>query len=185
MAANTSNWNNGASASKASSSKKSKKWSWSPQMIDALISALQEYKNMSEFNSIDFNADKVRLYEEVRKILAKSYQEDFGPQQACEPEKPVKEITKDEYDQYKAGHDLDLKQIKVGYLRIKEKIKSIRQDYSKAITSGRRSDSGKIVLEYFDKLAIIWSGSPSTDFLSFGVDTQSINYSGKEQSGNK
>ena len=36
--------------------------------------------------------------------------------------------------------------------RIIEKVKDIRQSFSKAVTTGTRSGSGKIVFEFFDKL---------------------------------
>ena len=34
----------------------------------------------------------------------------------------------------------------MGYERIKEKVKGIRQDYRRAVTEGRRSNSGKLAL---------------------------------------
>ena len=132
-------------------------------------------KSACEFNSIDFNSDKVRLYEEVRKAMALVYEEsDFGPNEVCAPSKPVKEMTEDEYKVYKNILDKDKSMIKLGYNRIKEKLKSIRQDYSKAVVSGTRSGSGKIVLQYFDELASIWGGSPATEPLSFGIDSTAI-----------
>ena len=130
---------------------------------------------MCEFNCIDFNADKVKLYEEVRKIVASIHPSDFGAVDAIKPGKPVKEMTKVEYENYKSMYNDDLKEIKIGYKWIKEKIKSIRQDYSKAVTCGRRSGSGKIVLEYYDDLTWLWGGSPSTEPLPFGIDCQTIN----------
>ena len=102
-----------------------KKWSWSPQMVESLINGLKEYKSICEFNSIDFNADKVKLYEEVRKIVASSHPNNFGPLEAYKPKKPLKEMTKEEYECYRNAHSICLKEIKIGYERIKEKIKSI------------------------------------------------------------
>ena len=34
------------------------RWSWSNEMIEALINAIKEYRNLCVFNTIDFNADK-------------------------------------------------------------------------------------------------------------------------------
>ena len=51
---------------------------------------------------------------------------------------------------------------KVGYDRIKQKVKDIRQDYCKAITEGRRSGSGHLVCENWDTLKTLWGGSPAT-----------------------
>ena len=148
------------------------KWSCTNDMVKALIDCVKDYKSTCEFNAIDFNSDKVRLYEEVRKAMALVFEEsDFGPNVVCAPSKPVKEMTEDEYTIYKNILDKDKSMIKVGYNRIKEKLKSIRQDYSKAVVSGTRSGSGKIVLQYFDDLASIWGGSPATEPLSFGIDS--------------
>ena len=56
-----------------------------------------------------------------------------------------------------------------GRNRIIEKVKEIRQNFSKAVTIGTRSGSGKIVYEFVDKLVTIWGGSVNTKPLQFGV----------------
>ena len=43
------------------------------------------------------------------------------------------------------------------------------------MTSGRRSGSGKIILEFYDQLVQIWDGSPGTEPLSSGICTRDIN----------
>ena len=43
-----------------------------------------------------------------------------------------------------------------GRNRIIEKVEDIRQNFSKAVTAGTRSRSGKIVYEFVDKLVTIW-----------------------------
>ena len=55
------------------------------------------------------------------------------------------------------------KLIKQGYLRIKEKIKNVRQDYRNAVVQCRRSGSGKFVHDYWDLLKELWGGSPTTN----------------------
>ena len=47
--------------------------------------------------------------------------------------------------------------------------KKKRYNFAKAITVGRRSESGKILNEFYDKLVLIWGGSPTTQPLRFGV----------------
>ena len=151
------------------------KWLWTNEMVKHLIDCVKEYKSTCEFNSIDFNSDKVKLYDEVRKAMALLYEEsDFGPKEVSAPQKPVKEMNDDEYKVYKSVADKEKQIIKNGYKRIKEKLKSIRQDYSKAVISGTRSGSGKIVSQHFDELASIWGGSPATEPLSFGIDSSEI-----------
>ncbi len=52
-------------------------------------------------------------------------------------------------------------QIKKGYDRIKAKVKAVRQEYRTAVTTGRRSGSGKLVADNWDTLKLIWGGSPA------------------------
>jgi hypothetical protein len=69
----------------------------------------------------------------------------------------------------------DKDMIKKGYNRVQEKLKEIRQNFSKAVTTGSRSGSGKIVLEHYDQLVQIWGGSPATKPLAFGTSTDEVN----------
>lgn len=50
-----------------------------------------------------------------------------------------------------------------------EKVKEIRQNFSKVVVLGRRSGSGKIVFEYYDKFVILWGGLVLFEFFVFGV----------------
>ena len=54
-----------------------------------------------------------------------------------------------------------------------EKIKKIRNAFSTAITTGRRSGAGRIIMENYDKLVLIYGGAPSVEPLAFGSDTAS------------
>ena len=99
-------------------------------------------------NSIQsFYADKVQLHEKVWQCVAAKYSDEnyFGPVNISKPDKPIKDMPKEEYKVHKEAHDKKTEMIKIGYQRIKEKVKSIRQDYSKAVVSGQRNCCGKIV----------------------------------------
>ena len=61
-----------------------------------------------------------------------------------------------------------------GSERIREKIKSLRQDYRAAINRGTRSGSGKLIQDKFDLLTEIWGGSPATTSLPFGINGDTI-----------
>ena len=55
---------------------------WEESKIENVIKCLLEYKTCMAFKNCDWNADKVKLYENVRKSLAKIYEdepEQFGP----------------------------------------------------------------------------------------------------------
>lgn len=132
-------------------------------MVQDLLEGLLEYKTQMEFNNSDFNADKSKQYEAVRVILASKYTDDFGPIN-------IKAIEADEdHDTYLERCGDEKIKIRKGYSRVLEKIKSLRQKFSTAVTSGRRSGSGKIVMEFYDTMVLIWGGAPSTEPLPFGV----------------
>ncbi|KAJ7369725.1 hypothetical protein OS493_036884 [Desmophyllum pertusum] len=69
----------------------------------------------------------------------------------------------------------DKELIKKGYNRIQEKLKEIRQNFANAVTTGSRSGSGKIVLEFFDQLKQIWGEVHLQRPLSCGVSTDDFN----------
>ncbi|XP_065640270.1 uncharacterized protein LOC136072834 [Hydra vulgaris] len=133
--------------------------------ISNLIQSLSNFKSQMEYNNKDFNADKSNQYESCRKALANIYCHEpswFGP--VCPYDNILSEQNK-----------IDITLIKRGYTRVQEKIKEIRQNFSLAVTSGRRSGSGKIVLEFYDHLVQIWGGSPSIEPLFFGKSTYDVN----------
>lgn len=147
----------------------SSKFKWTETMVSKLIKAIREYKTKMEYKNLDFSADKVKLYEALRVEMAKEYSDFFGPMEIS----PLPEDCEDETEKVDKNVYLEQerKKVKKGYSRVMEKVKDIRQRFSKAITSGRRSGSGKIVLEFYDELVKIWGGSPATEPLPFGVQS--------------
>ena len=134
------------------------KFKWNDEMVRELLDSLREFKATMEFNNFDFNADKPRQYEEVRRILSKKYSEQpelFGPDSNAAPDEKNKVF------------------VKTGYKRVMEKIKALRQKFSHAVTAGSRSGSGKLVLEFYDDLVNIWGGSASTKPLQYGRESSS------------
>ena len=63
---------------------------------------------------------------------------------------------------------------KIGYERVKEKIKSIRQNYRKAVTEGTRSGSGKLICDSWDYLKHIWAGSPAVISINNSISSTRI-----------
>ena len=51
------------------------RFKWNSEMVKDRIDALQNYKAVWEYQGLDFNADKVKQYEEIRKNLARKYKE--------------------------------------------------------------------------------------------------------------
>ena len=46
---------------------------WNSEIVEDLIDALQNYKAVWEYQCLEFNANKVKQYEEIRKNLARKY----------------------------------------------------------------------------------------------------------------
>ena len=67
-----------------------------------------------------------------------------------------------------------------GYQRVREKIKDLRQGFSKAILSGTRSGSGELVYDNYDRLKQLWGGCPNTQPLSSEIDSNDVNTVGQD-----
>ena len=62
-----------------------------------------------------------------------------GPEKVGAPERQTKDMGKDEYDKYIKQTEAQKVLIKTGYSRIKEKIKTLQQEYCKMVNKGLRS----------------------------------------------
>ena len=153
---------------------KAKKWKWSQDMVSLLLVCIKEYKSLKEFEGVDFESDLVSFYEEIRKIMAGSF-EGFGPVKLSESSLPLNELDE---SQRKKFHDMikvEQSDIEKGYDRVKEKIKALRQDYRQAVNTGSRSGSGRIVPDNWDELSAIWAGSPATKAIENACTSRKIN----------
>ena len=128
---------------------------WNSGMVEDLIDALQNYKAVCEYQGLDFNANKVKQYEEIRKNLARKYKEESSFGIASLSEKPHEGFFTDEKKvEFCKKLQREREGIKKGYNRVLEKIKDIRQRFSTAVTTRSRSGSGKIILEYYDSSCV-------------------------------
>ena len=148
---------------------------WTDELVEDLLKYLVQYKTTMEFKGTDFNVDKPRQYEEVRGLMVKmngSYTTLFGPADI-----PNIRTDEDEMERIEEERRNGSEKIKQGYKRIMEKIKKIRHSFSYAVTNGRRSGSGKIVLEHYDTLTNLFSGSASVEPLTFDLERSSSSIS--------
>ena len=114
-------------------------------MVDTLIDSLNDEKSKLEFKGLDFEADLVRLYTNIRKTMAEIY---TGGEFGIVEVKEIKDgLNTNELALEKIRFETEKKGIRNGYERIKTKSKEIRQNYRKAVGEGRRSGSGKIVCD--------------------------------------
>ncbi|XP_046848039.1 uncharacterized protein LOC124441607 [Xenia sp. Carnegie-2017] len=158
---------------------KTRPFRWSHEMIELLINNIETYKTMCEYEGKDFDADRTKQYEWIRVQMLEMYSDHFGPAEADIPH--AMEMSKDEKEAYVKDLKVQRDFIKKGYCRIQEKVKEIRQNFGTAVTNGKRSGSGKIVFEFYDRLAKIYGGSASASPLSIGVDTDTFSTINQEQ----
>ena len=94
---------------------------------------------------------------------------DLGPAETHNLPKNSNELSKE--DQTKTKRELKQKKdfIVKGKSRIMEKAKEVWKAFSRAVVSGFRSGSNKLVFEHYDKLIFICGGRANTKPLSFGV----------------
>ena len=152
--------------------KKIKTFRFTDDMISSLIECLYQYKVKCEYSNIDFDADKVMQYNIIRQEMAKRYSDHrdfFGPESIMEDSE---ELDIEEKNAIKEDKKLTAK----GYRRILEKIKDIRQEFSKAVLRGTRSGSGKMIFPHYEKLKTIYAGSPNIEPMVDGLDSNSVNY---------
>ena len=134
-------------------------------MVESLLLYANEIKTQYEYKGLDSEADLTKFYNEVRKSMAGQY----------------------EVRHFGAVDEGDKKLTKMGYQRIKAKVKEVRQQYRKAVTEGRRSGSGRIVCDNWELLKSIWGGSPATTTISNAVcsfdDKETIHFDEDEDVG--
>ena len=80
-----------------------------------------------EFRNCDSNADKVKLYESVRKSLAEIYEDEpdaFGPASVSEnPYKELDDVNEFDLREYQVKVKTEKEQIKTGNSRVQEDLR--------------------------------------------------------------
>ena len=138
--------------------KKTCRWKWSNDMVENLISSLHDLKSKRDYEGKDLEADPVKLYEDLRQMMAEFYSEENFGQVECTGINNV----------------VDTKLIKVGYGRIRERMKLLRRNFKRAVVEGTRSGSGKLIIENWDRLVFIWGGCPSVIQIKGAVSSHAI-----------
>ena len=116
-------------------------------MVDNLVKCLSNIKSQYELKGLDFESDYVALYTEAREAMAALYdEENFGPQKLAEMGDQA------DPNKYKAVITDQRKNMKIGYERVKQKARDIRQEYRIAVTQGTRSGSSRVLCENWEQL---------------------------------
>ena len=143
------------------------RWKWTEEKLDALVSCLHDYKIQKDFDGKDMESDLIQLYEDIRKMMARRFPgEDFGPEATTIiPSK----ISESERALLQRDIVIEKKEIKVGYNRIKYRVKQLRQNFKKAVVDRTRSGSGRLIIENWDHLVSIWGGCPTVNQIKGAV----------------
>ena len=68
--------------------------------------------------------------------------------------KSIEEMSKEEFKEHKKNADAQQKAIKLGYDRIKAKVKKLRSNFQKAVAEGTRSGGGRIIKDNFPRFLV-------------------------------
>ena len=117
---------------------------WTIEMVDDLLHALGEFKANMEYRNVDFNAEKAKQYEAVRKAMARRYSFGdvnlFRPQETTAIPEDFQESQRKELEE-KVKSEKAL--IKKCYSRVMENVEELWQKFSNAVKTGSRIGSGK------------------------------------------
>ena len=115
----------------------------------------------------------------MAKGLAEIYEDEpevFGPASVSKnPYKDLDDVNKIDLREYQVKVKTEKEQIKRRYSRVREIVRNLRQKFSEAVATGRRSGSGQITIDYYDELVKICGGSPASEPLSYGTSTTCVN----------
>ena len=115
----------------------------------------------------------------MAKGLAEIYEDEpevFGPASVSKhPYKDLDDVIKIDLKEYQVKVKTEKEQIKRRYSRVRERVRNLRQKFSEAVATGRRSGSGQITIDYYAELVKICGGSPASEPLSYGTSTTYVN----------
>ena len=92
-------------------------------MIEQLLKNLVNLKTVDEFKGIAFESDLLKVYGEVRKLIA---EEIFKKHPPLEETSIGDGLSAEEMSKVRAQNINDKKQFRLGYKNVKQKVKAIR-----------------------------------------------------------
>ena len=165
----------------AGKEKRKERWLFTDEMVEELLEVLRDTKSNMAGKGLDFEGDLVKLYADVRTMMAEKFEEpDFGPKEIMRPSVEIDEMSRDEYREFKKKVDEQGRAIKLGYDRIKAKVKKLRSGFQKCVAESTRYGCGRIIKEHWDTLVAIWGGAPGAEPLEFRINTMGIPHQSQE-----
>lgn len=125
---------------------------WTDDESELLLSVTLQYKVQRTTEGIDWESVRSK-YEDILVLFREALPD--TPEEACGKDYP---------------HERDA----VSKLILSTKLKNIRIKYRQAVDSGRRSGNGRVVMLYFELCQQIWGGSPATEQLDGGMESEDL-----------
>mgnify|MGYP002804126796 CR=1 FL=1 len=136
------------------------------------MEAVVAFKRQMLGEGMEWDSDKVVMREHIRVSMANEYPNDFGKPALTEPNKDIEDMTKEEYHRYAQAQKVEKELIRLGYSRISDKLKSLKQSYVKDCRDGLRSGAGQLTSQFWHGCHELWGGSAGTEPLEFELETQ-------------
>ena len=128
------------------------RWKWNEEKVESLIMCLHKYKIKKDYEGKDMEADLVKLYEDIRQMMASMYPaENFGPEEVAGIPEGLDDNERIRHERYNTE---EKRLIRVGHGWVKGRIKSLRQNFKRAVIEGTRSGSGKLLSNNWDRLVM-------------------------------
>ena len=132
-------------------------------------------------HKVEHGGERLGLRRRSSTMMAEKFEEsDFGPKEIMQPSVEIDEMSRDEYREFKKKVDEQGRAIKLGYDRIKAKVKKLRSGFQKCVAESTRYGCGRIIKEHWDTLVAIWGGAPGAEPLEFRINTMGIPHQSQE-----
>ncbi len=127
---------------------------WTDEENALLLKITLDYKSSKMSEGQDWETVRSK-YEEIHKMFIAAYPDG-------EEEGGV------EFPRVETKHELTKE-------RITQKLKKLKNNFRKAVDSGRKSGGGRVVCTLYDECYEIWGGSPAAESIAGGIETDLIN----------
>ena len=106
------------------------RWKWDNTKTERILEVFKAYKRQKLGEGVEWDSDKVVLFEHGRSALAEQWPEDFGKSEPSTPEKPVEEMSKEEYQKHVENLKAEKELIALGYRRVSNRFKTLKKNYT-------------------------------------------------------
>ena len=150
------------------------RWKWDNTKTERILEVFKAYKRQKLGEGVEWDSDKVVLFEHARSALAEQWPEDFGKSEPSTPEKPVEEMSKEEYQKHVENLKAEKELIALGYRRVSNRFKTMKKNYTQDCQNDLRSGSGQLTAQFWHSCHELWGGSAATKPLDFGESSMSL-----------